>query len=173
MASPTLHNNPQFKQTINAVAGIILSPQHEYVLMIQKLKPEFMRGKWNFPGGKIEPGEKPVEALSREIQEECGISIKPEAWEETAKLYSTDWYVEFFSVTTPLIWQAKQQEQELVKTFELNDLLIPFKRTHLNVVQNVPFLVSLALDKSGFKKPLELFYLENMKESGKGKYVNL
>lgn len=36
------------------------------------------KGKWEFPGGKVEPGEKPQQALVREIKEELDVQIKVE-----------------------------------------------------------------------------------------------
>jgi 8-oxo-dGTP diphosphatase len=44
------------------------------VLICQRKPDQPMSLKWEFPGGKIEPGESPEEALARELQEELGIS---------------------------------------------------------------------------------------------------
>lgn len=44
------------------------------VLICQRKPDQPMSLKWEFPGGKIEPGEGPEEALARELNEELGIS---------------------------------------------------------------------------------------------------
>jgi len=58
------------------VAALILrdTPTGREVLICQRKEDQAMALKWEFPGGKIEPGESPEEALQRELNEELGIS---------------------------------------------------------------------------------------------------
>lgn len=46
------------------------------VLIAQRSEGKAMAGLWEFPGGKVEPGETPEEAIIRELEEELGISTK-------------------------------------------------------------------------------------------------
>ena len=61
------------------VAALILRPAvsgGEEVLICQRKQDQPMALKWEFPGGKIEPGEGPEEALKRELNEELGIDAQ-------------------------------------------------------------------------------------------------
>lgn len=50
------------------------------VLVQQRPEGGPMAGLWEFPGGKVEPGENPRVALARELEEELGIAVAPEAF---------------------------------------------------------------------------------------------
>ena len=62
-------------KTIEVVAAII--HDNGKILATQRGYGEFKDG-WEFPGGKMQPGETPEEAIIREIKEELRITIKPE-----------------------------------------------------------------------------------------------
>lgn len=46
------------------------------MLVARRTAPEQFAGLWEFPGGKVEPGEAPQAALHRELREELGIGVR-------------------------------------------------------------------------------------------------
>jgi 8-oxo-dGTP diphosphatase len=59
------------KQELTVVAALIL--RDSKILVCQRRSDDTHGLQWEFPGGKIEPGEAPQEALVRELREELGV----------------------------------------------------------------------------------------------------
>jgi mutator mutT protein len=59
---------------IHVVAGALFDEQGR-VLIAQRPPGKHMAGGWEFPGGKVEPGEEPRAGLVRELREELGIEV--------------------------------------------------------------------------------------------------
>lgn len=57
------------------VVTVALMDEDDRVLMAQRPTGKHMAGYWEFPGGKIEIGENPENALIREIKEELSVTI--------------------------------------------------------------------------------------------------
>lgn len=62
------------ESVLHVVAGVIRNETGE-VLLSRRQPGRHQAGKWEFPGGKVEPGEAPGDALIRELSEELGISV--------------------------------------------------------------------------------------------------
>ncbi len=58
------------------VVAVALVDADGRVLLAQRPPGKSLAGLWEFPGGKIEPGERPEETLIRELSEELGIAVK-------------------------------------------------------------------------------------------------
>jgi 8-oxo-dGTP diphosphatase len=56
------------------VAGLIIGDDHR-ILITQRRADQALPLQWEFPGGKVEPGEAPVAALVRELHEEIGVTV--------------------------------------------------------------------------------------------------
>lgn len=62
---------------VTLVVAVALIDPDGRVLIAERPPGKAMAGLWEFPGGKIEPGETPEAALIRELHEELGITVKP------------------------------------------------------------------------------------------------
>lgn len=60
--------------TVLVAACALVDPDGR-VLLAQRPAGKPMAGLWEFPGGKVEPGERPEETLIRELKEELGITV--------------------------------------------------------------------------------------------------
>ncbi len=60
---------------VHVVVGIIIN-KDDQILIAKRASHQHQGDKWEFPGGKVEEGETPQQALQRELKEELGIDIK-------------------------------------------------------------------------------------------------
>ncbi|TLM74060.1 (deoxy)nucleoside triphosphate pyrophosphohydrolase [Pseudarthrobacter sp. NamB4] len=82
------------------------------LLVAKRSAPENLAGLWEFPGGKVEPGEAPEEALVRELFEELGIGVRlgnelvselPTGWPLNDRASMRVWFAEIaHGVARPL-----------------------------------------------------------------------
>jgi 8-oxo-dGTP diphosphatase len=63
------------RDTVIVAAGVL--ERNGRILAARRKKGSHLEGHWEFPGGKLEPGESPEECLVRELEEEIGVSIRP------------------------------------------------------------------------------------------------
>lgn len=72
LAGPSLDENSGI---VRVAAAVILGPDGR-VLLAQRPPGRAYAGYWEFPGGKLEPGETPRHALDRELHEELGLTVR-------------------------------------------------------------------------------------------------
>lgn len=67
-------NSPRKQIVGAAILDSLESPSR--LLTARRTSPQQFAGQWEFPGGKVEPGEDDVEALLRELREELGVEVR-------------------------------------------------------------------------------------------------
>jgi 8-oxo-dGTP diphosphatase len=60
---------------VHVVAGV-MTDARDRVLLARRTEGRDLAGLWEFPGGKVDPGETPMQALARELDEELGIRVQ-------------------------------------------------------------------------------------------------
>lgn len=112
------------------VACALIDADHR-VLVTQRPEGKALAGLWEFPGGKLETGERPEEALIRELREELGIEVKQAC---LAPLVFASHAYESFHLLMPLYvcrrWEGipvpqEQQAMKWVRPGKLRELAMP------------------------------------------------
>src|SRR5262245_58925531 len=131
---------------IVVVACVLLSPDGS-ILLAKRPEGRTLAGLWEFPGGKVEPGEEPEAALLRELEEELGVRLRPE---NLVPLTSIDYPYPDFDLVMPLYlceaWDGEitaREDQELVWTrpdqldrYAMPPADEPLKRTLAGLLQS-------------------------------------
>jgi 8-oxo-dGTP diphosphatase len=113
------------------VAACALIDPDGRVLIAQRPQGKSMAGLWEFPGGKVEQGEKPEDTVIREMQEELGITIKEACL--APFIFASHTYPEFH-LLMPLFlcrrWEgiAQPREGQKVAWVKIKDLALNTER---------------------------------------------
>lgn len=128
------------------VAGFLFSEDYAHVVLIEKNKPEWQKGKMNGVGGKIEEGETPEQAMRREFFEEAGLDIP--SWQLFCKLNWRGGCIHFFRAIGD-VNRAYTVTDEVIRRIPLEHLAI-FK-----IIPNLLWLIPMAMDRHAGVATLE------------------
>jgi 8-oxo-dGTP diphosphatase len=111
--APILETSTDPARKLVLVAACALIDTDGRILLTRRPEGKAMAGLWEFPGGKLEPGESPEEAVIRELQEELGIDIASNCL--AAFAFASHQYAKF-NLLMPLFlcrrWTGRPQGRE-------------------------------------------------------------
>lgn len=124
-----MHATEKNKNLVKVVALALQRAQDKCYLLTRRGPGQSGAGEWEFPGGKIEPGESQPRALAREIEEELSIQIDEKKLQFLAdhiehypqkSIHIFLW--KFVTEQNPMITLTEHDQYKWVSRFEINPL---------------------------------------------------
>jgi 8-oxo-dGTP diphosphatase len=125
---------------VDYVAGFLFSGDREWVVLVEKIRPDWQRGRLNGVGGKIEASDaSPVAAMVREFEEEAGLRVH--GWEKFCEIQRLGDLTHFFrSFAEGPVGHVSGIEEEKVSAYPVSEV------ARLNTMPNLRWLIPMALD---------------------------
>ena len=127
------------------VVGFAFSEDCNNILLIRKNKPEWQKGLLNGIGGKIEAGEFPLDAMTRECEEEAGLILD---WNYRGRIIGENDDLEqfechLFYTYDDKIYNFIQMEEECVSVYDTGRVRA------LAIVNNLKYLIPFGMYNNG------------------------
>jgi 8-oxo-dGTP diphosphatase len=121
--------------------GFMFNEKETDVLLIEKQKPFWQKGKFNGLGGEIEGNETSNDAMSREFKEESGIDTNTDEWKYVIAMSRQDWRVDVFTCKSDNVFDFKTKTNESVNLIPLLEL------DKYDIIYNLHWLIQMCLER--------------------------
>lgn len=120
------------------VVGFAFNKNADSVLLVRKLRPEWQKGFFNGIGGKMENGESPFDAMSRECKEETALSLDW-SYRGLIKRRNPNYECHIFYAYSQRIFDYRQKKDELLEIYFCRLL------ESIKVVEDLHFLIPFGI----------------------------
>ncbi len=145
------------KRYVLCYAESIDNPDTDWVVLIDKISPQWQKGRLNLPGGEIEPDEKIIDAACRELEEETDLISQSSQCRVLGKMFGDDWivYVVLCPFQGPFKVRYNGPERPLVVSLHqvlcVGSRILPELRTIIPLcIARHPWHMFINANQSGF-----------------------
>lgn len=130
------------------VLGFLFNHEGSEVALIRKNRPDWQAGRLNGIGGKIEPNEWPLAAMTREFAEEAGVIVAPTLWSHLMTREGPHYRVYVFvAFHSTFLNAVRTVTDEVVGVYERRSL-------PATVLPNVRWMLEFATSGCTARRPL-------------------